>query len=61
MTTDLMEHLLEICRSGGVRQSQEARRLISVLEGAPDDDQAAATAQHLVEAFLHDPYLDRCD
>ncbi|MCU0296844.1 MAG: hypothetical protein MUD05_12460 [Candidatus Nanopelagicales bacterium] len=48
MTTDLMEHLLEICRSGGVRQSQEARRLISVLEGAPDDDQAAATAQHLV-------------
>lgn len=60
MTTDLREHLLEICTSGGARQSQEARRLISVLEGAPEGDQAAA-AQHLVEAYRHDPYLTRCD
>ena len=61
MTTDLMTHLWHVAASGGAMHSQEARRLIAVLDGEPGDQQSVTAAQQLVEAFLHDPYLMRFD
>lgn len=61
MPTDLVTLLGHIATAGGEMQAQEVRRLLAVLDGDPGDEHAVTAAQHLVEAFLHDPHLTRFD
>ncbi len=54
-----MEQLRRVAESGAPAQQAEARRLLMVLRETPDDREALETAGRLVEAYLHDPYLER--
>lgn len=55
----VMEQLRRVAESGPPAQQAEARRLLVVLRERPGDMEALETAGRLVEAYLHDPYLER--
>ncbi len=59
MDASLAEGLARVAEQGAPAQQVEARRLASILEGRPDDVGALAAAAQLVDAYLHDPYLER--
>lgn len=55
----LREGLDLVGTRGAPVQQAEASRLAAVLADAPDDAEAATAARHLIDAYLHDPYLER--
>ena len=59
MDGSLREGLILVAARGAPAQRAEALRLASILESTPDDAEAVAAAQHLIDAYLHDPYLER--
>jgi hypothetical protein len=54
-----IEGLEVVVRYGAPAQREEARRLIDLLAAHPDDAQGSEAALALVDAYLHDPYLER--
>jgi hypothetical protein len=56
---DLRSALAVVAECGAPAQQAEARRLLAALGASPDDADALAAAGHLVDAYLHDPYLER--
>ncbi|MBM3687150.1 MAG: hypothetical protein FJW85_09150 [Actinobacteria bacterium] len=54
----LAAHLGEVIARGAPAQRDEARRLVRVLREDPTDAAALADAARLVDAYLHDPYLE---
>ena len=59
MDAVLAQGLARVAEQGAPAQQVEARRLASILEGRPDDVGALTAAVQLVDAYLHDPYLER--
>lgn len=59
MDADLRSALAVVAECGAPAQQAEARRLLAALGASPDDADALAAAGHLVDAYLHDPYLER--
>lgn len=59
MDTALSGHLSEVLETGAPAQRDEARRLARALRENPADATALSDAARLVDAYLHDPYLDR--
>lgn len=55
----LLAHLGEVIERGAPAQQDQARRLARALRGDPADAAALADAARLVDAYLHDPYLER--
>ena len=55
----LGEGLGLVVAQGAPAQQAEARRLAGVLADTPDDPTAVAAARQLIDAYLHDPYLER--
>jgi len=55
----LGEGLDLVVANGAPAQQVEAMRLVSALAHAPDDAAAVAAARCLIDAYLHDPYLER--
>jgi hypothetical protein len=55
----VLEGLRLVAQAGAPAQRHEATRLIEVLSREPADEVARETAMQLVDAFLHDPYLER--
>lgn len=55
----LAEGLARVAEHGAPAQKAEARRLATILEARPDEAGALAAAAQLVDAYLHDPYLER--
>lgn len=55
----MKEELDLVVAHGASAQRAEALRLASILKLTPDDADARAAARHLVDAYLHDPYLER--
>jgi hypothetical protein len=51
--------LQEVIERGQPAHVAEARRLLGLLEEAPDDQEIRAAAAALVDAYLNDPYLTR--
>lgn len=51
--------LAQVAESVAPAQQAEARRLLALLGETPDDVDSLAAARHLVDAYLHDPYLER--
>lgn len=56
---DVVEGLELVAGAGAPAQRAEARRLQDFLSMDPDDETARETAMHLIDAYLHDPYLER--
>lgn len=54
-----IEGLEVVARAGAPAQREEARRLTRVLEEYPEDALAQQAASALVEAYFHDPHLER--
>ena len=48
-----------VAAHGAPAQRAEASRLAGVLAQAPHDAEAVAAARQLIDAYLHDPYLER--
>lgn len=59
MDASLPAHLGEVIERGAPAQRDEARRLAKALREDPADAAALADAARLVDAYLHDPYLER--
>ena len=59
MDGSVKEGLDLVAAHGAPAQQAEASRLAAVLADAPDDAEAATAARHLIDAYLHDPYLER--
>lgn len=59
MDASLRESLDLVAERGAPAQQAEAVRLAAVLAGTPDDAEALAAVHQLVDAYLHDPYLER--
>ena len=59
MDASLREGLDLVAAHGAPAQQAEASRLTGILAEMPDDAAAVATARQLIDAYLHDPYLDR--
>lgn len=59
MDAGLADALALVAAHGAPAQKSEAVRLLSVLAGAPDDAAGVAGARKLINAYLHDPYLER--
>lgn len=59
MDGSVKEGLDLVAAHGAPAQRVEALRLASILESNPDNADARAAARHLVDAYLHDPYLER--
>ena len=59
MDVSLQEGLGLVAAYGAPAQQAEALRLVSVLLESPNDAPAIAAARQLVNAYLHDPYLER--
>ena len=59
MDASLAEGLDLVAAYGAPAQQGEALRLTRVLAHAPDDAPAIAAARQLIDAYLHDPYLER--
>ena len=55
----LCEELAGVVAHGAPAQQAEAQRLISVLLESPNDAPAIVAARQLIDAYLHDPYLER--
>lgn len=55
----LRDELAQIAARGAPAQQREASRLVDVLAETPDDAVALAAARQLIDAYLHDPYLER--
>ena len=51
--------LAQVAARGAPAQQAEALRLSGILARTPDDATAVAAARHLINAYLHDPYLER--
>lgn len=56
---DLVQALTLVAQRGAPAQQAEAHRLAAILAATPDDASALEAARHLVDAYLHDPYLER--
>lgn len=54
-----LARLREVRDKGAPAQAQRARSLIAVLEIDSEDRQAACDADALIDAYLHDPYLEK--
>ena len=54
-----IDQLQRIVECGAPAQRDEARRIIGLLSEHPGDPDGLEAAQHLIEAYLHDPYLER--
>ena len=59
MPASLNETLALVAQRGAPAQQAEALRLISALAVTPDDAEELQAARQLVDAYLHDPYLDK--
>ena len=55
----MREGLDLVAAHGAPAQQAEASRLARVLADTPDDAEAVTAARHLIDAYLHDPYLER--
>ena len=55
----LRDDLAQVMDHGAPAQQAEARRLVNLLLERPNDAEAVAAAQQLIDAYLHDPYLER--
>lgn len=55
----LGEGLDLVVAHGAPAQQVEAMQLASVLAEVPDDAVAVAAARQLIDAYLHDPHLER--
>jgi hypothetical protein len=56
--SDIFE-LEVVIRRGAPAQREEARRLAEILALEPDNRDAREAARQLVDAYLHDPYLEK--
>ena len=56
---DPVQDLTLVAQRGAPAQQVEAHRLAAILAATPDDAAAREAARHLVDAYLHDPYLER--
>ena len=54
-----LARLREVHDKGAPAQSERAQELIAVLEIDGDDQAAVSDADALIEAYLHDPYLEK--
>ena len=54
-----MDDLHQVAARGAPAQQAEARRLLMILTSAPGDEDARRAGHHLVDAYLHDPYLEK--
>lgn len=59
MDASLAEGLDLVAAHGAPAQQAEATRLAGVLAQMPDDAAAVAAARQLIDAYLHDPFLER--
>ena len=59
MDPSVREGLDLVAAHGAPAQRAEASRLAKGLAEKPDDAEAVTAARHLVDAYLHDPYLER--
>lgn len=59
MDASLGEGLALVATHGAPAQQVEALRLAGILDETPGDAAAVAAARHLIDAYLHDPYLER--
>ena len=55
----LQERLTEVIERGAPAQRDEARRLKSLLDADPGNVEALSAAGLLIDAYVHDPYLDK--
>jgi hypothetical protein len=55
----LREELAGVVAHGAPAQQAEARRLVNLPLERPNDAEAVAAAEQLIDAYLHDPYLER--
>ncbi|MFM1964453.1 MAG: hypothetical protein RL134_178 [Actinomycetota bacterium] len=53
------EDLAQVVAHGGPAQRAEAERLLAALVDQPGDAVAVEAARLLLDAYLHDPYLER--
>lgn len=54
-----IDQLQRIVERGAPAQRDEAIRILAVLGERPSDSDGLEAAQQLIEAYLHDPYLER--
>lgn len=54
-----LARLREVQDKGAPAQAERAQVLIAVLEVDADDQAAVSAADALIEAYLHDPYLEK--
>lgn len=59
MSECVRDPLDAVIRHGAPAQRDEALRLAGILDAEPADDDALAAAAALVDAYLHDPHLER--
>ncbi len=59
MDGSVSEGLALVAAHGAPAQQAEASRLAGVLAETPVDAEAVAAARRLIDAYLHDPYLER--
>jgi len=59
-SAELFDRLKRVAESGSPAQRDAAQRLLSLLASHPSAEARRAAAQ-LVEAYFHDPYLERSD
>lgn len=52
----LLQHVIE---HGAPAQAARAREVAEALERNPDSEELRRSADALIEAYLHDPYLTR--
>lgn len=53
------EELARVMAHGAPAQRREAQRLLAALQGHSEDAVTVEAARQLVDAYLHDPYLER--
>ena len=56
---DPVQDLTLVAQRGAPAQREQAQRLMAMLAANPDDADTREAARHLVDAYLHDPYLER--
>ena len=54
-----LARLREVQDKGAPAQAERAQELIAVLEIDAEDQTALSDADGLIEAYLHDPYLEK--